>query len=152
MSNNLIINARNSLSWHQRLFSDTTTAVAWGGWLFLWRPILATVGALSSWSATLPNMLVKLLGGTSPADIVYSLVAVVGGSGTLLLWNHLVPARKADSHRVQVLRDYAAHFQLPEQTILAGRVSTVSVVHHDEHGRIIGIETRDATMVEARAA
>jgi poly-beta-1,6-N-acetyl-D-glucosamine biosynthesis protein PgaD len=151
MRNNLIINARNSLSWHQRLFSDTTTAVAWGGWLYLWRPILATLGAISGWSANLPNVLVKLIGGSSPADIGYSVAALVGGSGTLLLWNYLVPSRKADTHRVQTLRDYASHFQLPEQAILAGRTSAVSVVHHDEQGRIIGIESRPL-VIEARAA
>jgi poly-beta-1,6-N-acetyl-D-glucosamine biosynthesis protein PgaD len=138
MSTSLIINARRQLHWQQRLFSDTSTALMWGGWLYLWRPFLAAAGALSN----LQPMLVKLLGGTSPATLVYSLVALVGSSGTLLLWN-LLPARKAcTAQREQSLPDYAAHFQLPVQAIVQGRSASVCVVHHDADGRIVGIETR----------
>jgi len=138
MSTSLIINARNQLHWQQRLFSDTSTAVLWGAWLYLWRPFLAAAGALSG----LQPLLIKLLGGTSPATLVYSLVAIAGSSGTLLLWNQL-PARKArETQRVRTLRDYASHFELPEQTIVQGRNAAISVVHHDASGRIVGIETR----------
>lgn len=138
MSTTLIINARRQLHWQQRLFSDTSTALMWGGWLYLWRPFLAAAGALSN----LQPLAIKLLGGSSPATLIYSLVALVGSSGTLLLWN-LLPARKArEAQRVQTLRDYAAHFALPEHTIVAGRSANVCVVHHDAEGRIVGIETR----------
>jgi poly-beta-1,6-N-acetyl-D-glucosamine biosynthesis protein PgaD len=138
MSTSLIINARHQLRWHQRLASDTSTAVMWGGWLYLWRPFLAAADALGN----LQPLAIKLLGGSSPATLIYSLMALVCSSGTLLLWNRL-PARKArEAHSVRTLNDYAAHFALPEQTIVEGRSASVCVVHHDANGRIIGIEAR----------
>ncbi|HEX6592911.1 MAG TPA: poly-beta-1,6-N-acetyl-D-glucosamine biosynthesis protein PgaD [Moraxellaceae bacterium] len=141
MSDSLIINARQHLRWHERLFSDASTAMLWGVWLWLWRPVLSTVNWLAALGASFQPTLMKLLANGSPLNIEGGVVALVGTSGTLLLWN-LLPARKAEAPQVHTLRDYAGHFQLPEQDILAGRASSVCVVHHDEQGRIVRIEQR----------
>ena len=141
MSDSLIINARQHLRWHERLFSDASTAMLWGVWLWLWRPVLSTVNWLAAVGASFQPTLTKLLANGSPLNIEGGVVALVGTSGTLLLWN-LLPARKAGSPQVHTLRDYASHFQLPEQDILQGRASSVCVVHHDEQGRIVRIEQR----------
>lgn len=141
----LIINARHQMRWYQRLFSDASTAMLWGFWLWMWRPVLSIFSWLSSFGATFQPTLLKLAStngiGMSPINFEGGVVALVGTSGTLLLWN-LLPARKATTPEVQTLRDYARHFELPEQEIISGRATSVCVVHHDENGRIIRIESR----------
>lgn len=146
MSNNsLIINARHQMPWRRRLFSDATTAMLWGCWLWLWRPVLSAFNWLAGFGASFTNFIVhfhsalpKIING-SGLGFEGGVVTLVGTSGTLLLWN-LLPARKVSMPEVQTLRDYARHFDLPEQTILAGRAASVCVVHHDDNGHIIGIE------------
>lgn len=137
MSDSLIINARHQLRWHQRLFSDASTAMLWGAWLWLWRPVVGTFNWLWSLGASFHPALLKLLGGA--INFEGSVVMLAGTSGTLLLWN-MLPSRKAQAREVHVLRDYARHFQLSEQDVLKGRASSICVVHHDEQGRIIRID------------
>lgn len=48
----------------------------------------------------------------------------------------------AGNEEAHVLSDYARHFQLPEQEVMDGRASSICVVHHDEHGRIIRIDSQ----------
>lgn len=139
MRSSLIINARHQLHWHHRLFSDASTAMLWGGWLWLWRPMMGTFNWLSGIGTSFHPALMKLLGGA--INLEGSVVMLAGTSGTLLLWN-LLPSRKAPTRDVHVLRDYARHFQLPEQEVLNGRASSICVVHHDEHGRIIRIDSQ----------
>lgn len=141
MNDSLIINARRHLRWHQRLFSDASTAMLWGVWLWLWRPLLSFVAWLGGVGASVQPTLTKFIASGTPVTLEGSVVALVGTSGTLLLWN-LLPASRSESARTHTLRDYAAHFELPEQQILSGRAASVCVVHHDEHGRITRIDTR----------
>lgn len=142
MPDSLIIDARHRLRWHQRLFSDATTAMLWGAWLWLWRPVLhlfAWVGGLGMSAAP---ALTKFLASQPMPDLQSSVAALAGTSGTLLLWN-LLPARRAASPEACTVHDYARHFELPAELIAERRDSKVCVVHHDEHGRIVHIETRD---------
>lgn len=143
MSGSLIINARHRLAWHQRLLSDASTAMMWGGWLWLWAPLLrsfrwlATIGARSF--PAVWNVLAS-----APADeLQVSFVALVGTSGTLLALNWL-PSRKICASEAQVsVRDYARHLRLPERELEAGRHASVCVVHHDDSGRIVRLECRE---------
>jgi|GEM_PF-1382380 len=142
MNDHLIINARHHLNAYQRFFSDASTAMLWGGWLWMWRPLLNIFNWIGNLGATFQPTLLKLLANGTPMNIEGSVMALVGTSGTLLLWN-MLPAQKArTSPQARLLRDYAAHFELPEQEILAGRDSRVCVIHHDDSGRIIRIESQ----------
>lgn len=141
MSDSLIINARHQMPWHQRLFSDASTAMLWGFWLWMWRPLLSIFTWLGSLGASFQPTFMKLLANGSPVNLEGSVMALVGTSSTLLLWN-MLPASKTAARNTHTLRDYAAHFELPEQDILAGRDTSVCVVHHDDSGRIIRIEKK----------
>ena len=131
MSRSLIINARHRLRWHQRLASDASTVIMWGAWLKLWYPMLRS----SAWLADLGFL------ADSAGDVQRYAVALASTSGTLLLWNQL-PASKVSPPETQSLADYARHFDLSEEQILAGRGTSVAVVHHDELGRITRLESR----------
>ncbi|BDG05550.1 poly-beta-1,6-N-acetyl-D-glucosamine biosynthesis protein PgaD [Anaeromyxobacter oryzae] len=144
MSGPLIINARHRLAWHQRLVSDASTAMMWGGWLWLWSPILNS----SSWLADLGArsfpvvnslMLATAAGG---GGFRRSLFALVGTSGTLMVWNRL-PARRPRAGEALSVREYARQFQLPVHELQAGRRAAVCVVHHDASGRIVQVECRE---------
>lgn len=142
MSHNLIINARRHLRWHQRLTTDTATAVMWGGWLYLWQPLFKAATWLTIWGAGVRPLAWKLLAASPLVALEQSVLTLAGACGTLLLWS-LLPARKVPTpHVVQSLTDYAAHFGLPEQQIQAGQATAICVVRHDAQGRIIGIEAR----------
>lgn len=133
-----IIDARHRLRWHQRLFSDATTAVLWGAWLWLWRPVLH---AFTWVGASAAPAMSKLVAGNPVPDLSNSVVALAGASGTLLLWN-LLPARRAREAAPCTLDDCARHFDLPAEAIASGRDTRVCVVHHDADGRIVRIEAR----------
>ena len=142
MSGPLIIDVRHRLRWHQRLLADAFTAVLWSGWLWLWMPLLRAHSSLTDLGARITPALPKLLALGSQESIGHSVVALIGASGTLIVWNHL-PARRVSAGPAVSLRDYARHFQLPEHELRAGREAAVCVVHHDEHGRILRLERRD---------
>ena len=140
MADKLIINVRRHLHWRQRLATDASTAVMWGGWLSLWQPLFKAMIWLSSWGAR--PLVWKLLPAASLVALQQSALALAGACSALLLWS-LLPARKVTTpHLVQSLTDYAAHFGVPEQQIQAGQATAVCVVHHDAQGRIIGIEAQ----------
>jgi poly-beta-1,6-N-acetyl-D-glucosamine biosynthesis protein PgaD len=153
MSGSVIINARHRLAWYQRLISDVSTALMWGVWLWLWSPALRSFAWLADLGARSIPALMAQLAVAPTGDLHHSVVAFAGASGTLLVWNRL-PARKICAPAAELsLREHARHFHLPEHELVAGRRATVCVVHHDEAGRIVRLESREPTTCsEAMAA
>jgi poly-beta-1,6-N-acetyl-D-glucosamine biosynthesis protein PgaD len=143
MNDGLIINARHNLSWYVRLGSDATTAMMWAGWLYLWRPLMQMLILLNTWGASFRITATKVLSNTPTLTLEGSLIALLGTSSTLLLWSLLPSKKLKTAHQVSTLRDYARHFDLPEQQIRAGRNTSVCVVHHDAQGKITHIEMVD---------
>jgi poly-beta-1,6-N-acetyl-D-glucosamine biosynthesis protein PgaD len=86
---------------------------------------------------------IEVLDVITPISLTRSIIALLGTSGLLLLWSLLPSRRLTHAHGVQVLDDYAEYFDLPESEIVAGRDSTICVVHHDDHGNLIGIVPRE---------
>lgn len=130
----LIIDARQQLPWHQRFFSDTSTAMMWGIWLLLWRPVLFVTGLMS---VTHHRFLTPAIG----LDIEQYLVALFACAAALLLWSGL-PAKQVRNPRAKQSSDYESYFGLPENSIESSRQSQVCIVHHDDHGKIIRIEQK----------
>lgn len=151
VSGSLIINARHRLRWHQRLCSDASTVLMWGAWLKLWYPVVRSFAWVGDFGVLSQLTLMKLLSSDPALDVERYAVALVGTSGTLLLWNWL-PAVKARNPEVQSVSDYARHFELPEHEILAGRGTSVCVVHHDDSGRIVRLECRSGDAQVAQVA
>jgi poly-beta-1,6-N-acetyl-D-glucosamine biosynthesis protein PgaD len=143
MSGSLIIDARHRLRWHQRLVSDASTALMWAVWLWLWSPALRSFAWLSDLGIRSYPAVMKLLASGQAFGLEGYVVALFGTSGTLLVWNRL-PASKVRAPEVQSLRDYARHFEVPEHELQASRCASICVVHHDESGRIVRLESRDA--------
>ena len=141
MNNSLIINIRQQLEWHQRLISDSSTALMWAMWLYLWRPIIAISGAHAvNHHPTLFGFVADI----SPAMLSSIIAVVIFGAVGLLLWARLPSTRiKPMAHKT--LTDYARHFQLSKQEIIAGREAQICTVHHDAHGRIIAIRPQENT-------
>jgi poly-beta-1,6-N-acetyl-D-glucosamine biosynthesis protein PgaD len=147
MSRHLIINARHRLAWHHRLFSDASTAMMWGGWLWLWSPLLRSVAAAGPRSQA---AMTKLLATGSADAIERTVVALMGTSGALLVWNRLF-ARQRRRPVALTVRDYARHFDLPEQELDAGRHASICVVEHDDSGRIVQLTCRAPPSTRAAA-
>jgi poly-beta-1,6-N-acetyl-D-glucosamine biosynthesis protein PgaD len=142
MSTSVIIDARDRLRWHQRFACDASTAALWGGWLWLWVPLLKASGSLARLGADLPPWVPKLLLPAAGAGgLPLSLVALAGTSGTLMVWRKM-PVRRATTGETLPVSEYARHFQVPVQMIEAGRGAATCVVHHDADGRIARIECR----------
>lgn len=142
MSGSLIINARHRLSWHHRLLSDASTAMMWGGWLWLWAPLLRSFRWLAAIGARSTPAVWNALANGPADELQVSIFALVGTSGTLLALNWL-PSRKICAPVGQLsVRDYARHLRLPERELEAGRDASVCVVHHDDAGRIVRLECR----------
>jgi poly-beta-1,6-N-acetyl-D-glucosamine biosynthesis protein PgaD len=140
MKSTLIIEASDSLAWHRRFASTASTAALWGGWLWLWAPLVKAAGQLAQLSPQVPVWGLKLLPAAGPS-LSLSLAAIAGTSGTLVAWRNL-PRLRATVETVLPVSAYARRFDLREQVIEDGRSATVSVVHHHPDGRISHIECR----------
>jgi poly-beta-1,6-N-acetyl-D-glucosamine biosynthesis protein PgaD len=139
----LIINARSDLSWRRRLLSDVVTALMWGGWILLWLPVFRKLLQVIELHMSFTPAAIQVLDTLTPIPLAHSLIALLGTSALLMLWT-LLPTRKlTHAHGVQTLEDYAEYFDLPEHDIVAGQDSRICVVHHDEHGNIVGIDARE---------
>jgi len=146
-----IINVRHQLRWHHRLYSDASTLALWSAWLWLCRP--AILGAL--------GMLGVAFGLRHPSPTVARAVAMpsveemalllIGVAALLLLWNRL-SREPAMRPRVNLLPDFERHFGLDADQIAAARDSRRCVVHHDEQGRIIGLQSSAAARGTDNAA
>ena len=146
MQDSLIINVRRELHWHRRMVSDVTTLALWAAWLWLCRPLFGAVATLCGSRAGMhyagPGSGYAALSCT-PASIEFSAMVLAGTSVILLLWKQLT-SRQALRPRLAALPDYASHFGLSHQDVQRSRACSVCVVHHDEHGRIVQIQGRDA--------
>ena len=141
MKSTLIIEASDRLAWHKRLASTASTAALWGGWLWLWAPLVKAAGTFAQVAPQMPVWGLQALPAGAPS-LPLSLAAIAGTSGTLVAWRKL-PRRRAKVGSTLPVSAYALRFDLGEQVIEAGRRATVSVVHHHPDGRIAHIECRD---------
>jgi poly-beta-1,6-N-acetyl-D-glucosamine biosynthesis protein PgaD len=133
----LIIDLRRQLPWHKRYFSTTTTAMMWAGWLLLWRPFIL-VWVLIELQKT--HIAQRLMAAFSDG-IERGVVALFMCAIALLLWGLLPAKRVHKKHAIEkTLPEYARYFELSEQEIQTGRQQKVSIVHHDENGKIIRVE------------
>jgi len=137
----LIIDLRSQLHWHQRMLSDVSTAVLWGVWFSLWRPIAGLIAWLHNWTMLVRPGSTKLM--LTGVISVEGLMAVFGAAGTLMLWSLLPKRGIARQPRVNTVSDTAAYFALPVEHIEQGQQASICRVHHDECGRIVRIETLD---------
>lgn len=142
MSGSLIINARSRLGWQQRLVSDASTAVMWGGWLWLWAPILRSSRWLADLGARSYPTLMNLVASGSADAIQFAVLALVGAAAALLVWKRLPARRVGGEHPALCASDYARHFRLAERALEEGRGAAVCVVRHDDGGRIVALECR----------
>lgn len=154
MRTSLIIDARDRLRWHHRLACDASTVALWGGWLWLWAPLLKAGVSLARLGFVPPSWLAKLLHAVGAENLPLSLVALAGTSGTLVAWRNL-PVRRPRTGEALPVSEYARHFRLSEREIEEGRAAGVCVVHHDADGRVARIECvgpADDVRAGARAA
>lgn len=140
MKSTLIIEASDRLAWHQRLASTASTAALWGGWLWLWAPLVKAAGQLAQLGPKLPVWGLDALPAGGPS-LPLSLIAFAGIPGTVVAWRKL-PRRRAKVESELPVSAYARRFELPEHVVEAGRRSAVTVVHHHPDGRISHIECR----------
>ncbi|MBC7751476.1 MAG: poly-beta-1,6-N-acetyl-D-glucosamine biosynthesis protein PgaD [Candidatus Saccharibacteria bacterium] len=139
MNNPLIINIRKQMDWQQRLFSDSSTALMWAMWLYLWRPMVVITGVHAvNTHPVLFHFVTKI----SPAMMSSIIAVVIFGAVGLLLWARL-PSNRIRPMAHKTLTDYARHFQLSKQDIIAAREAQICTVDHDRHGRIIGVRPQE---------
>lgn len=140
MNTRLIINARRQLRWRHRLFSDAGTLALWSMWLWLCRPaILGGVGLVGV-AFGMKRPVHGALASNSLPSLEEMVLVLIGVSALLLLWNRL-SREPAVRPRIDLLPDYERHFGVDGQLIHAARDSQRVVVHHDDQGRIVAIES-----------
>jgi len=142
MRERMVINARGEFSLWRRILSDLVTLLMWAGWLLLWLPVLVKLHQVVALHMRFEPAAIEVLDVITPVSLEHSIIALVGTSALLLLWSLLPSRGVTHAHAVQGLDDYSDYFDLDAGEIIAGRESRVCVVHHDDHGNIIGIEPR----------
>ena len=136
-ANSLIIDLRRQLPWHKRYFSTTTTAMMWAGWLLLWRPFILVWVLIELQKTHIAQRLMSAFSDGIERGVVALFMCAIA----LLLWGLLPAKRVHKKHAIEkTLPEYARYFELSEQEIQIGRQQKVSIVHHDENGKIIRVE------------
>lgn len=137
-TNSLIIDLRRQLPWHKRYASTTSTAMMWAVWLLLWRPFVL-IWVLAELQKT---HLVHRLFSAFGLGIEHGITALIGCAICLLLWSHVLPEHRVGGNALKAKQtdDYARYFDLSEHEIEQGRSQKITVVHHDELGKIIRVE------------
>jgi len=128
------------MRWRHRLCSDAGTLALWSAWLWMCRPaILGGVGMLGVAFGMRRPVRAALAANPLPSFEEMALL-LIGVSALLLLWNRL-SREPAVRPRFDLLPDFERHFGLDGDLIGAARDSKRCVVHHDDLGRIIAIES-----------
>lgn len=135
-TNSLIIDLRAQLPWHRRYMSTTSTAMLWGVWFLLWRPMVVLFTLMTY---DKPYGFHRLLNAFW-FGLQMDMITLLTCAAILCLWCKLIPAHSVKHAKKKSTHDYARHFDLPEQEIVQGRQQKVTVVHHNEHGQIIRVE------------
>ena len=141
MKSELIIEASGRLAWHKRLASAASTVALWGGWLWLWAPLVKAAGELADLGARISALGLEALPAGAPV-LSLSLVAVAGIPSTVVALR-VLPRRRAKPEPALPISAYAHRFDLREHVIEAGRSAKISVVHHHSDGRISHVECRE---------
>ena len=111
-----IIDVADKLPWHERLQNEASTAAIWGAWLWQTRHMF-NIWKVVSVGATFEGA-----------------IALGSTAGTLMVWNWLTPAVEPTPINMDVL--------VSDEQLVAAREARINVVHHDESGRIVKIESR----------
>ncbi|MFI7861973.1 poly-beta-1,6-N-acetyl-D-glucosamine biosynthesis protein PgaD, partial [Acinetobacter baumannii] len=116
----------------------TSTAMMWAAWLLLWRPFVF-IWVLAELQKT---HLVHRLFSAFGVGIEHGITALIACAVGLLLWSHVLPERRVEGSELNMKQtdDYARYFDLPVQEIEQGRSQKITVVHHNEFGKIIRVE------------
>lgn len=131
----LIIDMRNQLPWHKRYLSNTSTAMLWGFWLFLWRPLVILI----SFIAIQKPHLIKYFFGTLAHVLENGLTALLACAVSLWLWSHFIPSKTKAQAKDKSIEEYARSFNLDTHELKMSRLQKVATVHHDANGRITHI-------------
>lgn len=132
----LIIDLRARLPWHRRYMSNTTTAILWGFWLFLWRPIVL----IASYIAIEKPHLIHYFFLTFTKVIENGFTALLACAVSLWLWSNFMPSKSRKQAQAKSLSEYAEEFGLEAPQLNLLRQQKVSIVHHDMNGRITHID------------
>lgn len=142
MAEKLIINARRQLGWRRRILSDTTTLGLWVLWIYLWMPVFHKVQQVIHLRLHFEPAAAEVLETVEPIDFSNSLFLLIGTCAMLLLWTLLPKRRITTDHPAVTLGDSATRFNLPVESLTAGRGARITVVHHDDAGAIVRIECK----------
>lgn len=140
MNSRPIINARRQLGWRHRLFSDAGTLALWSAWLWLCRPVILGGAGMASVALGIKRPVPAALATGAMPSVEEMALLLIGVSALLLLWNRL-SREPAVRPRTDLLPDFQRHFGLTGELIEAARDSQRVIVHHDDQGRIVAIES-----------
>ena len=132
-----IIDHRNELPWHQRYASTTSTALLWGIWILLWRPVMIILGFIGVKNPHIVEHILGLFLSAIEKGILFLLLAAL----ILLLWNNFVPYKSFKRGEAKTIHDYANYFGFDAAQLKRAREQQIVTIHHDDAGHIVEIES-----------
>lgn len=148
----LIINKRRELPVTKRLLWDGMTLLLWGGWIYLWKPLLVVfyeIVTLKVEPEKISDVLIRNIGVIPFETAIFMLLAT---PAVLFVLSRLNRHKAQSEHLVYEPEDYAEYFDLDPAKLHACVQSSLVTVHHDAHGDIIRIEQRIAPRGETETA
>lgn len=145
MSNTLIIDARHELSLSQKLICNSLTLALWSLWLYLCMPAIGLVIHLSGFKGFYRQMVeAQSLWPHLPHALLSFLLIQLGAASLLAIWATLTRNDASNRALPPDVHEYAKHFGLDGQQLRDARKHAITVVHHDEQGQIIRLESKPA--------
>lgn len=130
-----LIDHRHQLPWYQRYTSHVATALLWGIWILLWRPVMIILGLIGIQSPSVVHHIIDLF----VSAIERGMLMIAFASIILLVWNKFVPTKSFRPQQTHTLLDYAQHFGLDAEHIEQARLQQIITVYHDQNGHITNI-------------
>lgn len=138
----LIINKRHELPVTKRLAWDIVTLLLWIGWIYLWKPLLIVVYRILTLKAEpdeIADVIVREIGVIPFEHAIFMLIAT---PVVLFVLSRLNRHQAPTQHLVYESGDYAKYFDLNDKELRECTNTQMVTVYHDEHGRIIRLESR----------
>lgn len=150
----LIINARQVLTYRQRAVSWLLALIGWGTWVYLWLPALAIVTHYQAGHARLADRADQTHlahGGSTLA--VYAMIALVLGA-MLAAWAGIHYRRFSGVERRASIADVpldeiAAVVSLPPCLLRDGQMAQILQVEHGPDGGIVDIYVQQPLIAES---
>lgn len=138
----LIINKRHEMPKRKKFLWDGITVVLWGGWIYLWEPVILVLYKIVMLNAPVSELSEVIYDEVNAIPFDKAVFMLIATPIILFILSRLNRHLAPSEHLIYESDEYAAHFNVDHNELLKSLDSQFITVHHDEVGRITHLENK----------